>query len=63
MVFVGKDIKLPSLKYQVTTLQDILHTCFVLICQQRDYYEILRKLLFKLLAVKNTNLIKTTFII
>jgi hypothetical protein len=59
--FIGKETKLPFLKYPVNTLQEILHIDFVLISKQLNCIEIVAKLVSKLLAAKNVKFIKKTF--
>ncbi|OMJ77188.1 hypothetical protein SteCoe_23263 [Stentor coeruleus] len=61
IAFAGKNSKLPGFKYVVSTLQDVLHTCFMILCQQAEYSDLISKLLAKLIAKKNIGLVKTTF--
>lgn len=61
IVFVGKEVKLPYLKYNVGTLQEMLLTCFVVVCKQGNYVEIAKKMIVKLLGAKNKEYVKRTF--
>ena len=61
IVFVGKAVKLPYLKYSASALQDILVTVFVLIAKQCEYSSLVAKLIIKLLAAKNALFIKIVY--
>lgn len=61
IAFAGKNSKLPGFKYIVSNLQDVLHTCFMILCQQAEHLDLISQLLAKLIARKNIDLVKTTF--
>jgi hypothetical protein len=59
--FANCPSKLPSLGVNVSSMNDVIHACFVLHCKENGYLILVAKMLAKLVLYKNTRLITQTF--